>query len=98
MIRWRRQPETLEGTLQRLLREDVGELQTVSTELAKQMPATGNETALEKENIRLRVRLHEMEERVAKLEAKVQQNPAGKATPKGAKNSSTAKQLTGQKD
>ena len=62
------------------------------------MPATGNETALERENIRLRARLHEMEERVAKLEAKVQQDPAGKAVPKGSKNSSTAKQLAAQKD
>ena len=35
---------------------------------------------------------------MSKLEAKAQQNPAGKITPKGAKNSSTAKQLAAQTD
>lgn len=60
--------KNLKGTYKRYLREGAGIQTAAVTELAKRVNATGNSTMLEQENLRLRSKLFESEQKIAKME------------------------------
>ncbi|KAK9301921.1 hypothetical protein QLX08_005919 [Tetragonisca angustula] len=65
------------SNLKRMITEGAGAIALAATiELAKRVSISGSETALEQENIRLRARLLELEERLAKLENSASQQAA----------------------
>ena len=70
--------KNFKGNLKRYIREGAGIQKAAATELAKRVSATGETARLEQENLRLRAKLHELEERLEKMEGNRPRSPEKK--------------------